>query len=574
MRWLEEEHPMNRQPRWLSATLCLALPAVLPALLPHHALAAEAVLPVAQASAVVRPLPRELGKPQDDVKLDITGFVIDGLPEASVPALAALTAAQTGPGRTYEDLINAAAAVTRHMQRDMGYYVGFAYVPEQKMLGGQVHLQALEGRLDQVRVMPVDAGQQGAQDAPALQAQAQALVDERLAHLQPGAILRTDDVERGVLLLNDVPGWRFRVEIEEGSGPGTASLRVTPFSERGLSGRAELDTLGNRYTGLARLSGTLQASNPLRRGDVLTAQALSSHTGGLKQLSASYTLPLGAQGLKLGGTVSRVEYGLDRDAYPADYAGSVVSTGLFALHPLLRSRNANVFGLISLEHKQFDDHQAGLRPSKFSNDWQLGLVGDARDDLLGGAINTFELQALHGRMGFGAGANPLGLSPSFNKVTLGASRLQGLVPGRLQLFARYKAQWAGAGLDATEKYAAGGPLGVRAFGPGEASADHAQVANAELRWLPPEPWLGPLAREVLVTTFYDWAHVRFSHDAALQPAGQANAATLSGAGLGLIWDRPGKHVLRLDVAWPITGTAWSDPRHHEPRANAVFTQRF
>lgn len=561
---------MNRHPRWLSAALCLALPAVLPVFLCARALAADVV----PATAATQALPRELGKPEDDVKLDITGFVVDGLPEAAVPALAALTAAQTGPGRSYENLINAAAAVTRHMQRDLGYYVGFAYVPEQRMLGGQVHLQALEGRLDQVRVMPVDAGPEGQQVTPALQAQAQALVDERLAHLQPGAILRTDDVERGVLLLNDVPGWRFRVEIEEGHTPGTASLRVTPFSERGLSGRAEVDTLGNRDTGTIRVNGTVQASNPLRRGDVLTAQALSSHTGGLKQLSASYTLPWGAQGLKLGGTASRVEYGLDRGAFPAVYEGSVVSTGLFALHPLLRSRNANVFGLLSLEHKQFDDHQAGLRASKFSNDWQLGLVGDGRDDLLGGAINTFELQALHGRMGFGTNATPLGLSPSFNKLSVGASRLQGLMPGRLQLFARYKAQWAGAGLDASEKYAAGGPLGVRAFGPGEASADHAQVLNTELRWLPPEPWLGPLAREVLITTFYDWAHVRFSHDASLQPAGQANTGTLSGAGLGLIWDRPGKHALRVDVAWPITGTAWADPRQHEPRANAVFTQRF
>lgn len=557
---------MNPTARWLAAALCLNLLAAWSALLPVgvHAASLEAA----------RGLPRELGKPLDDVKLDITGFVVDGLPEASLSELTKVTASLAGPGRSFEDLINAAAAVTRHMQRDLGYYVGFAYVPEQKMVGGLVHLQALEGRLDMVRVMPVDAGPDAAPDASALQAQAQALVDERLTHLQPGAILRTADVERGVLLLNDVPGWRFRVEIEEGRSTGTASLRVTPISERGLSGRAELDTLGHRDTGTARLSGTVQASNPLRRGDVLTAQALSSHTGGLQQLSASYTLPVGAQGTKLGATVSRVAYGLDRDVYPSVYEGSVASAGLFVLHPLLRSRNVNVFGLISLEHKQFVDHQAGLRLSKLSNDWQWGLVGDARDGVWGGAINTFELQLMHGRMAFGAGANAQGVSPSFNKVTLGASRLQGLMPGRLQLLARYKAQWAGTGLDASEKHAAGGALGVRAFGPGEASADHAQVVNAELRWLPPEPWLGPLARELLVTTFYDWAHVRFSHDAAVQPTGQANKGTLSGAGLGLIWDRPGQRTLRVDVAWPITGTAWTDPRHHVPRATAVFTQRF
>jgi hemolysin activation/secretion protein len=523
------------------------------------------------APASPQALPRELGKPQDDIQLDITRFVVDGLPEASVTVLNALTEPYIGKARSYEDLLNAAAAVTRYMQRDLGYYVGFAYVPEQRMSGGVVHLQALEGRLAQVRVSPLNA--QG-NSADGLQAQAQALVDERVAHLQPGGILRTAELERAVLLLNDVAGWRFRVELEEGQAPGTAGLKITPMAEPGLTWRSEQDTLGHRYTGLARFSGMVAASNPLRRGDALTAQFLASHTGGLGQGSVSYTLPLGAQGLKVGATLARVSYRLDEDAYPAVYKGSVVSTGAFGLYPLLRSRNLNLFGVLSFEHKRFDDHQAGQRLSKLSNDWQVGLVGDARDDLLGGGINTFELQALHGRMGFGAQANPLGLPAVFHKVSVGASRLQALVPGRLQFYGRYKGQWAGASLDATERYAAGGPLGVRAFGPGEAAADHAHVLNAELRWLPPEAWLGPLARELLLTGFYDWGHVRFTHDAALQPAGVANTGTLSGAGLGLMWDRPGKLTFRLDVAWRVTGQVWSDPRHHEPRANAVFTQRF
>lgn len=555
-----------------SAPCLLALLGAWAALADLGLLASAQAAPTAP-SAEVTPaaLPRELGKPQDELQLDIARFVVDGLPQASEPALAALTQPYTGKARSYEDLLNAAAAVTRHMQRDLGYYVGFAYVPEQRMSDGVVRLQALEGRLAQVRVAPVRTQGEGGDQ---LQAQAQALVDERLAHLPVGGILRTAELERALLLLNDVAGWRFLVEIEEGPRPGTAGLKVTPTAEPGLSWRTEQDTLGHRDTGLVRLTGSLAAANPLRQGDALTAQLLASHTGGLAQGSVSYTLPLGAQGWKLGATLARVNYQLETAAYPAAYKGSVLSTGAFALYPLMRSRNLNLFGVLSFEHKQFDDQQAGVRLSKLSNDWQLGLVGDSRDDVFGGGINTFELQALRGRMGFGTQTNPLGLPAVFHKVTVGASRLQGLVPGRLQLYGRYKGQWAGASLDATERYAAGGPLGVRAFGPGEAAADHAHVINAELRWLPPDAWLGPVARELLLTGFYDWGRVRFTHDAALQPTGLANTGTLSGAGLGLIWDRPGKLSLRLDLAWRLNGQPWSDPRQHEPRANAVFTQRF
>jgi hemolysin activation/secretion protein len=523
------------------------------------------MLSMAQSAkgAVSAALPRELGKPESELSLDIKAYQVDGLPEASAQALAAVTAPYVGTGKGYEDLFNAAADVTRYMQRELGYYAGFAYVPVQSPAGGVVHLQAVEGRLDQVVV-----------EAPAGDAQLQALVAQQLGAIQPGSILRTSEVERAVLLLNDLRGWRFKVEISEGRTLGTASLRVTPSPEPVWSGRVEADTLGNRYTGLARLSGSALWSNPFKQGDALTAQLLSSHTGGLKQASAGYTLPLGAQGFKLGATVSRVEYGLDKDDYPVGYTGSVGVLGGFALYPVVRSRNLNVFALLSYEHKQFDDRQASLFLHKFSNDWMAGVVADSRDSLWGGGINTYEIQALQGRMTFGPFTNMLGLRRDFNRVTLGYSRLQGLMPGRLQAYVRYKGQFSGTSLDASERYAAGGPLGVRAFAPGEAAADTAHVVNAELRWLPPESLLGPVARELVFNAFYDWAHVRFFHDAALQSFGVANTGTLSGAGLGVIWDRPNVASVRLDLAWRGAGEALSDPKNHLPRANVVLTKRF
>ena len=520
------------------------------------AVAAQASTPATAA------LPRELGKPEDDLKLNIRAFQVDGLPEASAQALAALTAPYTGTGKGYEELINAAAAITLHMQRDLGYYVGFAYVPEQSPRDGVIRLQALEGRLDQIEV--------GADATP----EQRALIESQLGDLKPGQILRTEDVERAVLLLNDLRGVSVRVEVSEGRQPGTASLRVIPTAEPTLAGKAELDNLGNRYTGLARLSGAVTLANPLQRGDALSAQLLSSHTGGLKQATAGYVTPVGAQGLKLGATASRVLYGLDKDDFPAVYQGSVTALGAYALYPAVRSRNLNLFGVLSHEYKRFEDHQASTRLAKRSHDWQLGLIGDSRDSWLSGGINTYELQALQGRMDFGAGANPLGLRQDFSKVTLGYSRLQNLQAGRWQLYGRLKVQWASTTLDASERYAAGGPLGVRAFAPGEAAADDAQVLNAELRWLPPESWLGPVARELAFSLFHDWAHVKFSKDDALQPVGVSNTGTLSATGLGLIWDRPGDMAFRMDLAWRGAGDALADPKDHSPRANLVLTKRF
>ncbi|MFX8988270.1 hypothetical protein ABTN23_19515, partial [Acinetobacter baumannii] len=85
----------------------------------------------------------------------------------------------------------AAAEVTRYLQRELGYYLGYAYVPEQAPQGGVVRIAILEGRLDKVELIwrnnvPVNS----------------AIVEAYLARLEPGSILKVRDVERVVFLVN------------------------------------------------------------------------------------------------------------------------------------------------------------------------------------------------------------------------------------------------------------------------------------------------------------------------------------------------------------------------------------
>ena len=59
-------------------------------------------------------VPRELGKPSDDITLDVASYEVDAsAPAALRAALPAITAPFVGPRRSYEDMVNAAAAVTR-----------------------------------------------------------------------------------------------------------------------------------------------------------------------------------------------------------------------------------------------------------------------------------------------------------------------------------------------------------------------------------------------------------------------------------------------------------------------------
>ena len=86
------------------------------------------------------PVPRELGKPGEELTLDVTAYSVDeNAPRAAAqPPCLSSTQRFTGPGRSYEDLVNAASAVTRYLQRELGYYLGYAYLPEQVPVNGVI----------------------------------------------------------------------------------------------------------------------------------------------------------------------------------------------------------------------------------------------------------------------------------------------------------------------------------------------------------------------------------------------------------------------------------------------------
>ena len=79
------------------------------------------------ATVPVAPVLRELGKPGDELTIDVSAYSVDeSAPAPLRTALPGLTQRFTGTGRSYEDLVNAASAVTRFLQRELGYYLGYA----------------------------------------------------------------------------------------------------------------------------------------------------------------------------------------------------------------------------------------------------------------------------------------------------------------------------------------------------------------------------------------------------------------------------------------------------------------
>ena len=240
---------------------------------------------------------------------------------------------------------------------------------------------------------------------------------------------------------------------------------------------------------------------------------------------------------------------------------------------MVRSRNLNLFALVSFDDKHFNDKSFGFIKKKASDDLQLSVSGDARDDLLTGGVNTYELVALHGSLKLPDRSVFTDDPASFSVARFNASRLQNLISNRLLLLASIKGQYAINNLDSTEQFQLGGPDRVRAFGPGEGTGDSGVVGSLELRYLPPEEWFGRISRELVFSTFYDYGSIRYRHDTDQFAAGRPADSRTASACRASAWRGVGPAAQFLAAPDPGLASQRRGEERHEKEPAHLFRRQ-
>ncbi len=520
--------------------------------------------PVEEAEVPAQPAarpPRQLARPEAEVKIDIAAFSVGPqAPERLKQALPSLTGRFAGPGKTFADMSDAAAEVTRYLQAELGFYLGYAYIPEQEPVNGVIRIEVLEGRLDRLQLvwregLPVERSR----------------VEAVLARLQPGQPLMVQDLERAVFLVNDLRGITAEFEIAAGQVPGTAVLIVRPREQPLTTWRVDLDNYNARTLGRERLSGNFSLYSPFGRGDTLSGSLVVA--SGLAFGLGSYITPVGSDGLRLGVSASVMQYQVDKDEFPTDIHGAASTISGFGLYPVIRSRNLNLFALASLDSKRYIDETSASSVEKRINNTSLGLTGDLRDAAFGGGLNTFEVLWLSGTVRFDN--RPASDPPDerFNKVLMRALRLQSLVPGVLQGLVSLRLQKAFDNLDVTEQFRAGGPDGVRAFPPGEGIGDNGVLATAELRAILPQPWYAFAGGQAVAALFYDHASIELRNERR-DGAPRDERLQYAGWGLSLTWASPSGWELRASLATPTRGEARDEKDQSNARLYVQLGKQF
>lgn len=493
------------------------------------------------------------GVKADGPTLQVTAFRITGNSSFTESELQTLLVDLQGRVVSLGELQAGANRITR-LYRERGYPLARAYLPAQEVDGGIVQIAVLEGHYGQVQLQN-DARLKGAALAP-------------LTGLQSGDAVRAAPLERSLLLLNDTPGVEVKSTLTPGASVGTTDLLVDVQPGPLVSGSVDLDNYGNRFTGEYRLGGSLNLNNPLGLGDQLSLRAMSSDEQ-QQYYRAAYQLPIGPWATQVGMSYSDMDYELARDFDDLDAHGNARVTSIYAIQPLLRSRNLSLFAQLQFDDKRLkDDIDLFARKSDKRARVVIGsLTGNSRDNFLGGGVNSFALAWSQGSLNIDGKNNQLiddltaGTQGRFHKINPSLVRLQ-RVTDRFSLYTQAQGQWTDGNLDSAEKISLGGIYGVRAYPQGEASGDQGWLANIELRYALTPAWQ--------LATFVDHGQVRLNKDTW---SDGDNHRSLSAAGLGATW---ADHGWRLNTvaAWKLGNAEAQSDKDSSPRVWAQAVRYF
>jgi hemolysin activation/secretion protein len=426
------------------------------------------VPPVAAPSEAAPPPPA--GPPIRIDQVRIEGVTV--YDEESLRALYADVVGATVP-RTRLDEI---AQSLQQRYRDDGYILTLVRGEFQKS-GNQVIfvLHAIEGYISQVK-LDGDIGPAGE------------LVLDMLERLTAKRPVKNADLERYLLLANDIPGVTARAVLRrEGGEPGAVML-VAQLTRKEVSGLLNFDNRGPKEAGPPEILVSGTANSYTNFGESM--QALLFSTFNREQIFGQINADafLNSDGVRL-----RAYYG-HGNSQPGGilattgFDGGLEIGGTSVSYPIVRSRRFNFYTDFAVDtyHSAITLSGGGV-PSTSGSDlwmWRIGSNIDFQDQLFFDvpAANALNVRASHGFLGLDS-TRPLN-DPHFYKVTGDFTRVQDLVTigtVKTALKSSVGGQYTQDILPPSEKYFLGGTRFGRGFFNGEVTGDRALGGSFELQ---------------------------------------------------------------------------------------------
>jgi hemolysin activation/secretion protein len=457
-----------------------------------------------------------------------------------------------GKAQDFNSLQALVDLVTFNLKKQ-GWMLARAYLPKQDITAGIIEIAIITSHIDsqgEAYSIETKDGKSVRIDKNYLKA-----IAEQAA--VPGEVLREDDLNRAILLMNDINGISAHARMEPGQAPGSTKVVVDVDEARLINGAAWLDNYGNRYTGEMQSNVLVNLNDLSGYGDKLSLKG--TYASGIYLGNLSYMTPLNSDGLNLAIGYTVLDYNIILD--PGESIGlngdSQVANATVS-YPFLRSRTVNVYSSLGYTNKRLrDNSDFGVLRNKFNQMATLGVNGDVLDQWAGGGLSNWALGVTAGDIDLSdvkqdeaIDAATYRTQGAFGKFNYNLSRIQ-KIRENVTFYSAFSGQQAANNLDSAEKIYLGGPSGVRAYSVSEAGADSAQLLNLELRY--DVPYISVLGA-IQTQAFYDLGNVQSYYDTNGVPVTNAsgdNSYMISGAGLGISLIKPGYFAMRSSWAHSI-----------------------
>ena len=444
-----------------------------------------------------------------------------------------------GRNVTFAQLEKAVGSITRNY-RDRGYVAATALIPQQSFTGGRIEVMVYEGDLDPDRPVRFES-KEGLR-----------LNTEWAARIVKNAIgdepIQQDSLERGLLMLQEIPGVSATVDLEPGLTQGTVRAAVVASEGKPVEGSLGANNMGAKSTGQNVSSAEVRFNNALGQGEQLGFTYKPSEKKGQESYSLVSSIPVGDHGWRLGLSANHVTYRVDSDE-DTQARGESDDITLTLRYPIQRSRALNQSLSVDLTAKRMSDYVNNETISEKSISSVGATYSFDRTDLSTGnslygsvGLNLGKLDLTKNREAYEADQDGPKTHGGFSKTLINAGSSIRL-PYNFILGISGSAQMASKNLNTSEKFGLGGPFGVRGYPVGEASGDEGWRISTELKrnLFTSAQWgsVGPML-------FYDTGSVtRYKRPDGIIEEDQTNSYRLSGWGAGIFASKPNTYDFRL-----------------------------
>ena len=484
-------------------------------------------------------------------KMEVNDFIIEGVTEnkkagisnKDINKIVEDARLEASDAFDIDSLRNLTDEITDYY-RKKGYFLAVAYIPEQTIKDGIVHIRVLEGTL--AEVLP---------EGNSLYS------DRRLKKpLKPyiGQPVNQKKIETAMLHLNDYPGVKATAIFSPGEELGSTNVTIQATDENSSDIFLGFDNFGNEFTGEYRLRGVYSSYNPTGIADKIDIGIIQtfSPTNSLYGF-IQYAAPIWKNGLSTGFTYSNNAYSVGDVFEDLGIEGESSLIDLFGRYTFKRSRKYNLFSRFGVQLKEATSTGGG-QDVETSDELTVvyGSFGfDGDDDFFQGQhAGEFIISQGIGQAEEDMSSADVSIIPttddSFTKFNLNYTHSFPFENASNQyLFASIRSQFSSNALSSLEQLSLGGPHSVRAYSVSSFLVDTGAIINLEwvTRTLPSEKldW----THNVQLSAFLDYATGSVNGERDLTSEGQT--VTLQGIGAGIRLNPAKGYQVRFDFTFPI-----------------------